>query len=274
MFINFNGDIVAAASPLVGAENRGLRYGDGVFETMRVIRGRLLLAEYHLERLYNSLSLLQFDLPGSFTPDFLVAQILAICEKNGISKAARVRLSLFRGDGGLYETGNNQPLYLIESRPISTQVNQDPIRLGIFPDARKAVDRFSGVKSNNFLIYAMAAKFAITHDFDDCLILNSQEMVCESTIANLFCFADGKLYTPPLSQGCVAGVMRRWLLSQLETLNYPVVEQPISVGFLQGSQEIFLTNAVQGIRPVGFLNGRPLGEANTQLLQQHLPDIV
>jgi branched-chain amino acid aminotransferase len=275
MFINFNGDIVPTDTPLVGAENRGLRYGDGIFETMRLKEGLLRLSDFHFERLFDSLRLLQFDLPEYFTKQYLLGQVQALCERNGQWEAARVRLSVFRGDGGLFEKDKDLPNYLIHSTPLipGRDTNREPLRLGFFPDARKAIDRFSNLKSNNFLIYVMAARYAMQAGLDDCFILNCQEMVCETTFANLFCLKDQVLYTPALSQGCVAGVMRRWLLGQFAKHSVPLVEQPISREFLQGCEEVFLSNAVQGILPVGFLEGRVLSQSNTHRLNKLLPDI-
>jgi branched-chain amino acid aminotransferase len=98
-----NGKIMAADEPALMASNRGYRYGDGLFETMKVVNGAILLLPLHFERFFNGLSLLKFEIPPLFTAEKLQQQILQLCKKNDCEKLGRVRLSVFRGNGGLYD---------------------------------------------------------------------------------------------------------------------------------------------------------------------------
>src|SRR5688572_11979564 len=159
IFINHNGKIIDAAMPVIRADNRGYRYGDGIFETMKVWDGKILLEELHFERLKNSLRVLKINLPSFLTELRLKEEILELCKKNNCTGSARVRFSVSRGNGGLYDS-DDQLQYLIECSPLGKEpadLNEKGLTIGIYPDARKSIDAFSNLKSANFLPYVMAA---------------------------------------------------------------------------------------------------------------------
>ena len=220
---------------------------------MRIIKGKIVLGELHFERLMSSLHVLRISVPKLVTPGFLENEILELCRKNGCTEKSRVRLSVSRGDGGLYDS-DDRFQYLIECRPLNVpadKLNENGLVIDVFPDALKAVDRFSNLKSANYLPYTMAALWAKENRLNDCLVLNTHGRICDATIANVFWVKQDTLFTPPLSEGCVAGVMRRWLLEGrwgMADLKIKPEEQPAATGDLLNADEIFLTNAVSGIR--------------------------
>jgi branched-chain amino acid aminotransferase len=171
-----------------------------------------------------------------------------------------VRVVVFRGSGGLYDTADHFPNYIIESWPLpagSGDLNQNGLFIDVFPTGRKSCDRYSNIKTNNFLLYAQAALHAKDNGLNDCLVLNSHERIADSTIANLFYSKEGKIYTPPLSEGCVAGVMRRHLLERLPGAGFAVDERETSSEDLERAEEVFLTNAIRGVIWVqGFRNAK------------------
>jgi len=272
-YINYNGELLSSDEPIVSANNRGLRYGDGVFETMRMVNGRIPLWALHMERLFEGLKQLKFELPLSFSPEKLLEQTEALCKKNSTTEAARVRFMLFRGNGGLYDPEDLQPNFVIQSWNIdrlSPLMTEDGLSIDIYPDARKSCDKFSNLKLNSFHPYVMAANFAKEHQLNDCLVLNSNDRISDSTIANVFCVQNGIITTPPLSEGCVAGVMRRWLLENRDSGGYNIKEGPISIDDLQEADEIFLSNAVQGIRWVKQFSNKSYSNEASKALYQFL----
>ncbi|HEY4874303.1 MAG TPA: aminotransferase class IV [Puia sp.] len=249
-YINFNGSYILSEESFINADNRGFRYGDGLFETIRVADNKIHLANYHFERLFSSMKILQFDIPDFFTETNLSAQILLLCEKNHQQDSSRVRLIVFRGNGKLFNAENNSPNYVIQTEKISNKkfsLNENGLITDVFADGRKSCDKFSNTKSNNFLIYAMAAIHAKKNKLDDCFILNSYDRICETTISNIFCIKNKIVYTPPLSEGCVAGVMRRFLFEKISK-NFLLKETNLSVEKIKEADEIFLTNSISGIR--------------------------
>jgi branched-chain amino acid aminotransferase len=250
-YINFNGSMIRSDEPVISAQSRAFRYGDGVFETMYVKKGVVQLSIYHFDRLFSGIHLLQFIEPSFFSREILTQQIKNLCEKNNHVSAARVRLAVFRGAGGLYDTENLAPNYIIESWPIEDEklnMSTEGLHVDIFPDGRKSMDIFSNIKSNNYLLYAMAALYAKKNNLSDCFIINSNGRVCDSSIANVFCVKDQTIYTSPLSEACIAGVMRRHLMNNLPKSDLPVKELPMEIDWLQTADEIFLTNAISGVR--------------------------
>jgi branched-chain amino acid aminotransferase len=248
-FLHFNGKILPAEQALIGAGNRGLRYGDGLFETMRIVNGRIALQALHIERLFAGLAVLQFELPAFFTADHIAEAVLTLCRKMKIEAGARVRLNVFRGNGGLYDPENHHPHIIIEAWPLELPagLHENGLVIDIYGEARKHPDVLANLKTNNYLPYILAALYAKKNRLNDCLLLNTQGRICDATIANVFWVKDGNVFTPPLSEGGVGGVMRKYLLSQISG-KYAVQEALLTLNQLADADEVFLTNAVHGIR--------------------------
>jgi branched-chain amino acid aminotransferase len=216
------------------------------------MNSEILLESLHFERLFSGLSLLKFEIPKLFTIELLKQEILSLCKKNQCEKLARVRLSVSRGNGGLYDEDRTLQ-YIIECRPLNESVNklnENGLAIGIYPEARKGCDVFSNLKSANFLPYSMAALYAKENKLNDCLLLNGSGHIADATTANLFIIRDGIITTPALSQGCVNGVMRRHLLEKLKAKNadFKAEESIVTIDNLLHADEVFLTNAIKGIR--------------------------
>jgi branched-chain amino acid aminotransferase len=138
----------------------------------------------------------------------------------------------------------------------------------------KTTDRFANLKSASFLPYALAARAARKNKWTDALLLNSFGRVADSSIANVFLIKDGRIKTPALSEGCVDGVLRRWLLEKLPAWNYKVEETTVSTAELVNADEVFLTNSVRGIRWVGALEEKMYSYALTSEIFQHYSQTI
>jgi branched-chain amino acid aminotransferase len=266
MFLNFNGEVHEEGVALLRADNRGFRYGDGLFETMLVRQGKVRLGEYHLDRLAGGMQLLRLDFPRQefkrpFSLDLLEGQIAELCARNEHGALVRARLTVFRGGGGLYNGPDRQADYILQTSAIGdgSGWGDEGLTLGVFPDGRKACDAYSGVKSNNYQLSIQAGMFARERGWDDCVLLNSQGRAAETTVANIWWVRGGLLYTPPLSEGCVAGVMRRLLLEALPAAGYVVREEPVAPEGLAGAEEVFISNAIRGIQWVRNLGRAEFG---------------
>ena len=257
MFLSFNGEIRKDGAALLPADNRGFRYGDGLFETMLVREGQLRLGKYHLERLGIGMQLLRLQFPSPFALEILEEQIRQLCRRNALGTApVRARLTVFRGSSGVYNGPDRKAWYCLQTIAAGEiGWRQEGLVLDVFPHGRKACDDYSGIKSNNYLLSTQAGMYAGERGLDDAVLLNIHGRVAETTIANIWWIREGQLYTSPLSEGCVAGVMRRWLLEKLPQAGYPVKEEPIGPAALTGVEEIFTSNAIQGIRWVRDFQG-------------------
>ena len=248
-FVITNGNIVEKSKAGVSPDDHSYRYGDGLFETMKIVKGNILLEEYHFERLFSGLETLKFKNPVLFTKQKISDQVKELCKKNNYEESARVRLSVSRGNGGLYDC-DNKLSYLIECWPLEQmRFNENGLIIDIFPDAKKSIDIFSNLKSANYLPYVMAAIWAKENKLNEALILNQHDRVCDSTIANIFWIKDNKIFTPPLNEGCVAGVMRKKILEfATHHSDFLVVESILTEDILLQADEVFLTNATSRIR--------------------------
>lgn len=250
-YINYNGKVWEANKALIGANSRGLRYGDGLFETIKSRNGELLFAEDHFQRLWDGLELLQFRIPTHLAKEKLQQEVHALLQKNKHNKLARVRLILLRGNGGLYDEINHQPDYIIQSWVLpdnAGQWNSNGLTMGIYNDAKKTRDHFSNLKHNNFLPYVMAALQAKKQKWNDALVLNDAGRICDSSIANIFLIKNEVISTVALEEGCIAGVMRRQVMRLLAENNIKVHEAAITVEELMDADEVFLTNSIFNIR--------------------------
>lgn len=264
-----NGQLFREGKAVISPDNRSFRYGDGLFETLRVRNGAIVLKEFHFERLQKGMGLLRFDIPDFFTLGQMEADIMALCKKNRIEEEAIVRMVVFRSDGGLYDLDNMRPNYIIQSMMMpQTKPSSEGLIVDVYADATKSCNIFSEVKSNNFLPYVMGVLYAKQQGLADALILNQYGRIAESTIANIFWVEGGVIYTPPLTEGCVAGVARRFLLSHLPQQGYKVKEHPLDIDRLLAADEAFLTNVIRGIRPILKFRNREFTVTVATALQQ------
>ncbi|MCO5235885.1 MAG: aminotransferase class IV [Chitinophagaceae bacterium] len=250
-----NGQLFREGKAVISPDNRSFRYGDGLFETIRVVKEKIIFKELHFERLLQGMRLLQLSIPEFFTPAHLEDDILSLCEKNRIGDSAVIRMVVFRSNGGLYDLEDLRPNYIIQGTalpapPTATEPSEGLV-VDICPEATKACNIFSKIKSNNFLPYVMAALYARQNGLDDALVLNQYGRVADATIANVFWIKNGTICTPPLSEGGIAGVTRQYLLQKLPQSGFTVREQPLTPEDLQEADEVFLTNVIKGVRSVG-----------------------
>lgn len=258
IFYNYNGKIFNENENIIGPTNRGLRYGDGIFETIKFKNATIILADDHFKRMWQGMKALQFSIPIHLTFEKLTAEINALIKKNKL-KEARIRITVIRSDGGIYDPKNDTPNYIIEAIKLPEDnglLNINGLQICIYEVALKSIDLFSNLKNNNYLPYFMGAKFAKQQQCNDALILNSKGNICDSTIANIFFIKDKIIYTSALSEGCVAGVMRNWLINTLRILNYKVEEIIVTKSILCEADEVFLSNSIYNIRWVGSLGDK------------------
>lgn len=264
---NFNGKIYEADTAVISADNRGLRYGDGLFETMKIKNGELILEDEHFARLWKGLQVLQFTIPKHFNPDKLQQEILTLAQKNQHENAARVRVTVFRGNGGLYDAIDNFPNYIIQTWPLpdgNGELNSNGLDIGIYSSVKKTCDILSNIKNNNYLPYVMAALEAKKEKWNDAILLNSFGRICDCSIANIFLIKDEKVYTPSLGEGCVAGIMRKYLLDNFAVTGFSCTEKEITIEEILDADEVFLTNSIYNMRWVKSINEKSFGNTITQ----------
>jgi branched-subunit amino acid aminotransferase/4-amino-4-deoxychorismate lyase len=257
----YNGEIYPAEQPLFLHNNRAFCYGDALFETMHAFGTDVQFLSKHLTRLHAGMSILKMDTSVFPDQNSFDKQIKRLLNRDKIFGGARVRLTVFRNNGGYYTPDTNEVSYIIEALALEHEkyyMNPKGLVVDVYRDMRKQANVLSPYKTTNSLLFVMAGLYKKAENLDECLILNDNNHVIESISSNVFIVKDNVLLTPPIEQGCVAGVMRESILSlaKKEGIN---VETNISINEsnLPVADEIFLTNAVRGIQwVVGYKQTR------------------
>jgi branched-chain amino acid aminotransferase len=256
--INNNGTLQEINDAALAFQNRGYKYGDALFETLKVVNGSIFFWEDHYFRLMASMRILRMDIPMNFTMEYLESEILKTIDANNLlNSTARVRLNVDRGEGGKYlpipsttvgynitVESHNQPFYQV--LPFA-DYNVD-----LYKDYYMAPGLLSGLKSNNKALQVIGSIYAQENKLSNCLVLNTDKNVIEALNGNLFLVKGDTIKTPPLEDGCLKGVMRKQILSLLQNNpNYMLEETSISPFELQKADELFITNTIIGIQSIG-----------------------
>lgn len=263
---NLNARLVNELPEGLALVQRGLFYADALFESIRVLGGRIPLLRPHWERLLRGMRLMHYQIPPHWSAEYFEKEIL-----KSVSVNARVRLTVWRSPGGLYLPENDAPQFLITSQAMESDVfswHDEGIRTGLCESVRLPVDSLSGVKTLNAARYVAAAREAQERGWGEGILLNASGRICEATSSNVFWFENGRLYTPPLSDGCVTGVLRDLLLALTKAAGSPICEKTAVFDDILAADEVFLTNAVRGIRWVRYCEGKVFGNAETRKLHE------
>lgn len=268
--INFNGTLV---DPLQNQlhNNRAFLFGDAVFETLKVVDNRILFFEDHYFRLMSSMRILRMEIPMTFTMEFLEEQIfLAV---NSLEKALsyRVRFTVYRDSEGLYLPKSQNTGYLITANPLENAlytISPENYEVDLYKDFYISKQLLSSVKSTNRALNITASIYAQENDLQNCILLNDAKNVAEAINGNIFMLTGNTLTTPPVSEGCIGGILRKQILEIAKKIEgIQVVEQPISPFDLQKADELFLTNIIAGIQPITKYRKK---EFSSELAQQLL----
>lgn len=253
--INLNGKILAASEAGLSIDNRGFSYGDAVFETIRIINGKIIFWEDHYFRLMASMRIMRMEIPGNFSPEFLESQILELVKANELEDSpVRLRFTVFRKSGGFYTPDTLDVEYLLKVGELETPfylLNTAPYEVELFKDHYINSGLLSTIKSNNRAVNVLGSIFAKENSYDNCLLLNEKKTVVEALNGNVFLIKDKIVKTPPLQEGALNGILRKQLISIIKNIpGLEMEETAISPFELQKADELFITNVIAGIQPV------------------------
>lgn len=276
-FINYNGRIVNASEPVFTTSNRAFRYGDGLFETLRMVKGELPLLEMHARRLQAGMKVLKFEGYQTLDAGQMEKQISLLCKSNKIFSNARIRFSVFREEGGLYTPAHNGFTFVVEIQRIEEatyELNKKGLLIDVYPDIPNTLNALSPFKTINSLPYVLSGVFKKENRLDESVLLSREGHLSETTSSNIFLTKDNVLYTPELSTGCVDGIMRRIVIDLAGERGLPVQETLLPPDSLRMADEIFLTNSIKGIQwVVGFREKRYFNKVS-RVLSDALNDFI
>jgi branched-chain amino acid aminotransferase len=253
-FCNYNGHLISIYEPVISFANRAFRYGDALFETIRMVNGRIMFLNDHMRRIKVGMTMLRMNIPldlGAETISILIKQLI---EVNNLKTDVRIRFTVFRNEGGYYTPKTNDISFLIEVEPhadFGYVLNENGFKVDVFYDIKKTKNKLATLKTGNALIYVLAGIYKKDIKLDEVILLNDEGNICESVTSNVFFAKNGALYTPALTEACVEGVMRRQIIDLAQRNRILCYETNIPLNTMLNSDEIFFTNSIQGVRWVG-----------------------
>ena len=251
--INFNGNIQDSSNFAI-ENNRGFLFGDAIFETIKVNGTKILFLEEHYLRLMASMRICRMEIPMNFTMEFMEEQILKLIELETNKVSNRIRFSVFRDADGFYNPTSNDVQFIITCFELSSEkylFSTSNYEVELFKDFHVSKHLLSTLKTNNKIINVVASVFAKENGFDNCLLINDDKNVVEAINGNIFMKMGNQLITPPTSDGCLNGIMRKQILAIVNKMeNMEMIEKSISPFDLQKADELFISNVITGIQPI------------------------
>jgi branched-chain amino acid aminotransferase len=251
--INFNG-VIQDSDLQLTVSNRSFLYGDGIFETLKIVNNKILFFEDHYFRLMASMRIVRMEIPMIFTMEYLEEQILKLVGLLAIQDSARVRFTVFRNEGGFYLPNDNSISFVIQASKLENiryKISKIQFEVDLYKDFIVPRQLLSTLKTANKITHVTASIFAKENQLDSTLLINETKNVIEAANGNLFMLMENKLITPPISEGCLNGIMRKQIISLAKQIDsVEVIEASISPFDLQKADELFITNVIVGIQPI------------------------
>ena len=250
MWINLNGELVVSDKPVLSHQNRAFRYGDALFETLKVVDHKPLFISDHINRLTLSMHLLSLEPERHYTELFFEKEIKKLLEKNGWPHA-RIRISVYRQSDGFYTPSEDRAQFLIEGHPLEDPryaTSENGLKVTVYPDHFKPFNHLAGLKSANSLLYVLAGIWKRDHGYDELLIRNDQGRIAEAVSSNILIYKDGVVLTPAASEACLSGIMKEIVMVLVNRMNIDARPAMITMEDVKAADEVWLTNMIQGVQ--------------------------
>jgi branched-subunit amino acid aminotransferase/4-amino-4-deoxychorismate lyase len=268
-WVHLDGQWLREHEAMIPVENRGLMYGDGLFETILYSQGRLILIQSHLKRFFLGLKLLKLNL--SLSSEHLIDLLNEGVEKNDLSKAEVViRMQCWREGGRGYAATTSKAHYYISFTPLKQHSKSIKEGIALYQSSYTTMPKRVGehsLKSSNALSYVLAASEAVDQGYDDALLLSPDGYIAECSNANIFWIRSNQLFTPSRACHILEGTRRSALIEKIRLSGYQLLEGEYTTAELYRSDLVFLVNSIRGLRPVSTLNETELSISDDQLVR-------
>jgi branched-chain amino acid aminotransferase len=275
--VNNNGYLIEDTS-IIETGNRAFLFGDGIFETLRIRESSILFLEDHYFRLMAAMRIVRMEIPENFTLEYLQEQLLKTVKANHCTESARVRITVYRNQGGYYLPKTNAVGFLIQVAPLPSSdylFSSATYEVDLYKDFHISKHLLSTLKTTNKMLYITGSIFAAENGLQNCLLLNEDKNVVEALQGNIFMLIDNILVTPPISDGCLNGIMRKKILEIARSMDsLEVSEKSISPFDLQKADELFITNVIQGIQPITKYRKKEFSTSLSEKLFERLNTVL
>jgi branched-subunit amino acid aminotransferase/4-amino-4-deoxychorismate lyase len=277
-YLCLNGDFRPAAEPVLISANRAFRFGDALFENIHAWSTEAQLLEKHYNRLTAGMELLGMAVPARLTVPSISRYITQLLNRNKIFGGAWIRLTVFRETGTDLLPGDQMTSFVLESEALESaryMLNEKGYVIDVCQEYRRAEGTLSGLKTTGYLPNVMTALFCEQQGLDDAIMLNESGRITGSSRSNIFLVKEASLFTPVLGRGCIAGVMRNVVIQLAIDAGLRVNDHSsLTPAVLEDADEVFFTNAVEGIRWTGAYRQRRFYKNTAQMLIRMLNDKV
>lgn len=270
-FDNLDGFLSEKGDKIFDTSSRVMKYGDGIFETIKLVDGKLMFWDDHYARLSKSMEYLKLDTIGK-DEAFWKKELEKVVVKN-YYKHARIRIIVYRNSPGLYTPMSNRSGFLIEGTRFDKadyDFVEEGSTLGVFEGDYKAMSPINNLKTTSAVLFVLAGLSKKEQGVNDVIILNALGRVCETVSSNVFAVVNNKIITPSLTEGCLDGVMRKQIIKAIKQKYIDFEERELTVEELKSATEIFTTNTMSGVQGVSKFNGKQLESGYAKQLQSYL----
>ncbi len=248
--INFNGKIISQNEFSLSSQNRAFKYGDAIFDTLKFTLDKIYFIEDHYFRLMSSMRMLRMHIPMHFTMNYYEDEILKTINKNNLNGDIRIRVSVFRKEGGLYKPKSQYVDFLMEVKTIDT-IEDVFYEIELFKGFPVYSGLLSTIKTNNRMINILSSIYASENNYQNCVLINEKKNLVEANNSNLFLIKGNQVFTPAITEGCINGIIRKKMIELLsKNNNFTIEETAISPFELLKADEVFLTNSIVEVQAV------------------------
>lgn len=263
---------------MVDSSNRSFKYGDGLFETIKIAQGKPLFYRTHYSRLVLGLNALNYDIPIHFTLKYVHDSLMELITQSKIYNGC-IRIQAFRDGGGTYAPESSQFSWIAEIKEFEDnqpfyRFQENEYKLGVYREVLIQKSPISFFKSSNALPYVLAAKFAKQNQFENVVLLNTQQNVVETIAENIFLYSNGVVSTPNNQSGCINGILKSVIKKLCKWNKIDFEEKALTIDDLNQTEEIFLTNTIKGIQSVSSFQNKTYKTNFTKGLQLKLNERV
>ena len=253
--INYDGNLIQEDTNFFNVDNRAFSFGDALLETVRIIPGKIVFWEDHYFRLMASMRILRMEIPMSFTMEFLENEITRTLVANSLQElTASAKLTIFRKTGRTSANEINDVSFIIQAKQLEAPfytIDTAPYVADLFKEHYMNTDMLSTISTTNQMLQTVGSIYARENGYQDSLMLNSTKNVVQALNGNLFLVKGEVIKTPPLTDGCENGILRKKIIEIVGKLDtYKLEETSISPFELQKADELFITNTLIGIQPI------------------------
>ena len=253
--INYDGELLSESSTYFNANTRGFSHGDALVETLRIAPQKIYFWEDHYLRLMASMRILRMEIPMNFTMEYLEDQLLSTVKESGLENTSViVSLYVFRKAAEEGSALKNEVSFLISPEIETTPFygnNDDSYEVDLYKDHYVQAGMISNLSTVNSILKTIGSVYALENGYEDCILLNDSKNVVQTLNGNIFLVNQTQIKTPPLSDGCENGILRKKMIELLSKLpDYCLEETSISPFELQKADELFITDIKKGIQSV------------------------